>query len=689
MLDIDKIMSDIQDLLPSSCELDDVMWNNEQTMMRTRIYKYGNEKLDRPPFANILPIPKSAEKRVIKYFDNNNLEYEFGQDYEGFPTVRIWEKEEIEDVFESLKNANGSQATKDDIIDAVCYMKGVTYSQAKKAIDSGVYTEKEIQKALLYWATEGLPASEKQEFANQLYKEFGIVDEDLSGNKWTKFYQDELQKTYYVYKDPEGNELGGYYLVDTDDSGNYQTYLKKKPGGKQFQSSKDAAKWVETHVDKKAVKESRRKKNSAGFFSTLYPGDPEKNAEIFNNSTDDTATFSEISESFTDGDWVYLSDIIEGMVDNMSDDDIDNDLRIFKRIAQKLQVRNMDDIVVVIDPDGEFDPQYYVTEVGQKVGPIYKNNNDIVEYEIFGVHMIAENHSGQMFLYFRDSSSAKKYMEAIEKLNESISTSKLNESKESSQRTNLINKIKSFGKNYNFEKYTDQQLWRIANRLQDAKDIEDVMKEFAEKRNQVEPDKEYDSDYDIPDETYVEEALTVREKLGRLDEQCLDNGRYLDLRNLYEAVSPTMTPEEKEELRKVVNATNDPDIISSYLNGKYKEKDESLQEDFESNLSRKLKWAVGDFLEFCEAVEWAFPEGLIFDGWKDWIDDNAMSLAEESVESADILLDEYKHLYEVNKGLQDHEVDDWETDTFLELYENMRSAYDAAIEEWEKNHAGE
>ena len=91
----------------------------------------------------------------------------------------------------------------------------------------------------------------------------------------------------------------------------------------------------------------------------------------------------------------------------------------------------------------------------------------------------------------------------------------------------------------NFEKYTDQQLFRIANRLQDAKDIEDVMKEFSEKRNQVEPHKGYDADYDIPDETYVEK-MTIREKLGFLDQQGIDNDHYLDLRNLDEAGSPTM-----------------------------------------------------------------------------------------------------------------------------------------------------
>lgn len=616
MLDIDRIIEDIHNLLPSNSELDDIMWNNEQTMMRTRVYRYGNEKLDRPPFANILPISKSTERRIVKYLEDNNLEYEFSQDYEKFPTIRIWESEE-DNMFEGyippksdfektgLYNANHSDATEFDIVDALSYMKGISLSKAKKNLYNGEYTKEEIQKALLYSATEGLPLQDKQEYAKKLYKEFGLLDE------------------------------------------------------------------------------AKKKKNVAGFFSTLYPGDPEKNAEVFNNSTSDDVSFSEISESFTDGDWMYLSDVIEGMVDNMSDDDIDSDLRLFKRIAQKLQVRNMDDVVVVIDPDGEFDPQYYVTEVGQKVGPIYKNNNDIIEYELFGVHMIAENHSGQMFLYFRDSSSAKKYMEAIEKLNESISTSKLNESKESSQRTNLINKIKSFGKNYNFEKYTDQQLWRIANRLQDAKDIEDVMKEFTEKRKQGESVKEYDPDYDIPDETYVEK-MTIREKLGHLDQQGIDNDHYLDLRNLFEAVSPTMTPEEKEELRKVVNTTNDPDIISAYLNGKYKEKDESLQEDLESNLFRILRRKVADLLYFCESMEWEFPEGLIFDDWKDWLDDTEFSSSYDSVESAETLMNIYGELYEVCKK---NNSEDFETDEFINLYEAMNQAYEDAITEWERNHS--
>lgn len=617
-MNIDKILSDISDLLPNNCELDDVKWRPDETMMQTRIYGYGEQKYDHPPFADIIPIPKSTKAKVVKYLENNNLEYEFSSDYEGYPTVRIWEAEE--DEFD--------------------------------------------------------------------------LDEDLFNSSWTRFYNNELERTYYIYKDENGNELGGYYFVDNDGDGYFCAYLKNSRRSKNFKSSEEASDWVEQHVVKKEIPESRKKKNVAGFFSTLYPGDPEKNADIFNNSTKD-CSFSEMSEDIADArtpeyeDWVYLSDIISGLSDNMSDDALDNDLRLFKRVAQKLRVRNMDDVVVYIDPDFSYDPDYYVTEVGQKIGPIYKNNNNVNEYELFDSHLIAEKHPNGLYLYFPDSTSFGRYRSSVDKMNESLTESKqLTESnRESANRTNLINKIKSFGKDYHFDRLTDQQLFRIANRLQDAADVEKVMKEFAETRrkNREKESRPYDPEYDLPDETYVEK-LTIREKLGHLDEQCLDQGRYLDLRNLFEAVSPTMTPDEKEELRKVVNSTNDPDIISAYLNGKYKEKDENLREDLESNLFRTLRNRVGDFLEFCETVEWAFPEGLIFDGWKDWSDDNAYSPAIEAAESAETLFNIYGHLYDVNTDLASHGVDDWETDTFLELYDAMKVAYDEAIREWERNH---
>lgn len=428
----------------------------------------------------------------------------------------------------------------------------------------------------------------------------------------------------------------------------------------------------------------KKKKGALSYFATLDAGDPEKNAERFNNSTGEDVNITAMSEDWAHKDVRYMSDMLDDLMANMSEDQLDADLKLFARIARKLHVRNMDDLVVMLDRNNEYDPQYYMTEVGQKIGPVYKGKEGAVEYEMFGAHFVAENTPTGLFLYFPDETSGRKYVNAVDgMMNENYSRKNICEANtENADRTNLIQKIRSFGKNYDFDKYTDQQLFRIANRLQDAADIEDVMREFAETRNRQAEQKAYDAEYDIPDETY-EESLTVRQKLSRMDEACLDNGNYLDLRNLFEAVTPNMTPDEKEELRKVVNSTNDPEIISAYLTGKYKQKDENLKEDYTDQFFNKLKQAVIEFLDFANSMEWDFPEGYIYQNWEDWMDDTQFSVSVDSVESAQNLLSDYKRLYEVDKRLAPR-LEDWETDEFIRLYEKLKNTFDAAIKAWEE-----
>ena len=67
---------------------------------------------------------------------------------------------------------------------------------------------------------------------------------------------------------------------------------------------------------------------------------------------------------------------------------------------------------------------------------------------------------------------------------------------------------------------------------------------------------------------------TIRESLNKLDLIGIDNNNYYDLRNLYEAVEPRMTPQDKQEVRKLIDVTDNPETISAYLSSK----DESLNE---------------------------------------------------------------------------------------------------------------
>ena len=53
----------------------------------------------------------------------------------------------------------------------------------------------------------------------------------------------------------------------------------------------------------------------------------------------------------------------------------------------------------------------------------------------------------------------------------------------------------------------------------------------------------------------------ITEKLNKLDLKGIDNNNYYDLRNLYEAVEPRMTSQDKQELKKLIDVTDNPETI--------------------------------------------------------------------------------------------------------------------------------
>lgn len=67
----------------------------------------------------------------------------------------------------------------------------------------------------------------------------------------------------------------------------------------------------------------------------------------------------------------------------------------------------------------------------------------------------------------------------------------------------------------------------------------------------------------------------ISEKLNYLDHIGMDNNNYYDLRNLFEAVEPKLTAQDKNELKKLLTVTDDAKTISAFLTSK----DDSLRED--------------------------------------------------------------------------------------------------------------
>lgn len=100
---------------------------------------------------------------------------------------------------------------------------------------------------------------------------------------------------------------------------------------------------------------------------------------------------------------------------------------------------------------------------------------------------------------------------------------------------------------------------------------------------------------------------TIRENLNKLDLNGIDNNDYYDLRNLYEAVEHRMTPQDKQELKKLLDVTDNPETISAYLSSK----DENLNESEESveNYSSKYDDLINDLWTYFENNNF-YPEDI-------------------------------------------------------------------------------
>lgn len=75
---------------------------------------------------------------------------------------------------------------------------------------------------------------------------------------------------------------------------------------------------------------------------------------------------------------------------------------------------------------------------------------------------------------------------------------------------------------------------------------------------------------------------SYRDKLNEIDHKCLDEDlKFYDLRSLFESVVPKLSAEDKEEIKKVIQNTNDAETIAAVLQAKaMDEKNESLEESF-------------------------------------------------------------------------------------------------------------
>ena len=163
-------------------------------------------------------------------------------------------------------------------------------------------------------------------------------------------------------------------------------------------------------------------------------------------------------------------------------------------------------------------------------------------------------------------------------------------------RQELLNRIKCWYPNFNEylrngTKKSKEQLYMIYNNINEKEkqkikqfEIENDPRTYQKKQPGVvinDPlynfeDNEREGEYEVQSST-----ISLKEELNKLDHDSYENARYCsDLVSMYEGIEDRLSAQDKNELRKLINSTNDADTIAAFLAAK-----KSQDEDMEDPLS--------------------------------------------------------------------------------------------------------
>ena len=128
-----------------------------------------------------------------------------------------------------IKHPNGSDASPEDIVDAVEYMKGTgDKAKLRKDLEAGKFSKEEIEKCIDYHATKGLPAKEKKAQFEKLQSERKSGSQKQSVSKAPSKEQmqaasDKIRELREKINDGSVSDLGG--------AGEISDELDKLPDG--------------------------------------------------------------------------------------------------------------------------------------------------------------------------------------------------------------------------------------------------------------------------------------------------------------------------------------------------------------------------------------------------------------------------------------------------------------------------
>lgn len=118
--------------------------------------------------------------------------------------------------------------------------------------------------------------------------------------------------------------------------------------------------------------------------------------------------FESLEEDFeTSANYMTVQDMLAGLIDNVPDAQIDDEIRRFRKFARTLGVKNYDEMIVLVSD--EFDPAFIFDNYEDM-----STKNEKVRY-FTDENMICEYANGNYYIYFATEDACKKFYDLAER----------------------------------------------------------------------------------------------------------------------------------------------------------------------------------------------------------------------------------------------------------------------------------
>lgn len=121
-----------------------------------------------------------------------------------------------------------------------------------------------------------------------------------------------------------------------------------------------------------------------------------------------TKYLESVEDELVEGyDFIYGQEVLSGMIDNASEDEIDSDVKKLRKIARILKT-NVDDLVCYVDPELVNDP-IYLDDAN------LSTQGNLAICTVDGINVVSEMINGNLWLYFDSEDAGNQYLDYVQK----------------------------------------------------------------------------------------------------------------------------------------------------------------------------------------------------------------------------------------------------------------------------------